>query len=54
MKFYYLLHSMLAQKGANTIKIVSVAVGLLVSCVLFTKLEYNYSYDTCFLSLIHI
>lgn len=48
MKFYYLLHSMLAQKGANTIKIVSVAVGLLVSCVLFTKLEYNYSYDTCF------
>lgn len=48
MKFYYLVHSMLAQKGANAIKIVSVAVGLLVSCLIFTRLAYNYSYDTCF------
>lgn len=49
MKFYYLIHTMLAQKGANAIKIISVAVGLLVSCVIFTRLEYNYSYDTCFM-----
>lgn len=48
MKFYYLIHTMLAQKWANAIKIVSVAVGLLVCCVVFTRLEYNYSYDTCF------
>ena len=48
MKFYYLIHSMLAQKGANAIKIVSVAVGLLVSCLKFTRLAYNYSFDTCF------
>lgn len=48
MKFYYLIHSMLAQKGANAIKIVSVAVGLLVSSLIFTRLAYNYSFDTCF------
>lgn len=48
MKLYYILHSMLAQKGANAIKIISVAVGLLVSILVFCRLDYNYSYDTCF------
>ncbi len=48
MKFYYLINQMLAQKGANAIKIISVAVGLLVSCLIFIRLAYNYSYDTCF------
>lgn len=48
MNLYYIFRTMLAQKGANAIKIISVAVGLLVSCVIFTRLEYNYSYDTCF------
>lgn len=48
MKLYYILHSMLAQKGANAIKIISVAVGLLVSTLVFSRLDYNYSYDTCF------
>lgn len=48
VKLYYILHSMLAQKGANAIKIISVAVGLLVSILVFCRLDYNYSYDTCF------
>ena len=39
---------MLTQKGANTIKIISVAVGLLVSTLVFGRLDYNYNYDTCF------
>ena len=46
MKFYYLLHTMLAQKGANAVKILSVSVGLLVSCIIFSSLAYIYSYDT--------
>lgn len=48
MKLYCIIHSMLAQKGANAIKIISVAVGLLVSCLIFSRLAYNYSFDTCF------
>ncbi len=48
MRLYHIIQSMLAQKGANTIKIVSVAVGLLVSTIVFSRLDYNYSYDTCF------
>lgn len=48
MNFHYILHSMLAQKGANAIKIISVAVGLLVSILVFTRLDYNYSFDTFF------
>ena len=48
MKFYYLLHTMLAQKGANAVKILSVAIGLLVSCLLFASLAYNHSFNTCF------
>ena len=48
MKLYYVIHSMLTQKGANTIKIISVAVGLLVSTLVFGRLDYNYNYDTCF------
>lgn len=48
MRLYHIIQSMLAQKGANAIKIVSVAVGLLVSTIVFSRLDYNYSYDTCF------
>ena len=39
---------MLTQKGANAIKIISVAVGLLVSTLVFARLDYNHNYDTCF------
>ena len=46
MKLYYVIHSMLTQKGANTIKTISVAVGLLVSTLVFGRLDYNYNYDT--------
>ncbi len=48
MNIHYIIRSMLAQKGANTIKIISVAVGLLVSTLVFTRLDYNYSFDTFF------
>lgn len=48
MRLYHIIRSMLAQKGANAIKIISVAVGLLVSTLVFTRLGYNYSFDTCF------
>lgn len=48
MKLYFILRSMLAQKGANAIKIISVSVGLLVSILVFSRLDYNYSYDNCF------
>lgn len=48
MKLYYLIHAMLAQKAANVIKIVSVGIGLLVSSLIFSRLAYNYSFDTCF------
>lgn len=48
MKFYYILRSMSSQKGANAIKIISVAVGLLASILVFCRLDTNYSYDKCF------
>ncbi len=48
MKCYYLIHTMYAQRGANAIKIISVAIGLLVSCLLFARLAYNHSYNKCF------
>lgn len=48
MTLHYILHSMLAQKGSNAVKIISVAVGLLVSTLVFSRLDYNYSFDTCF------
>ncbi|MCM1076109.1 MAG: ABC transporter permease [Bacteroides sp.] len=48
MKLYLIIQSMLAQKGANAIKIISVAVGLFVSILVFCRLDYNYSYDNCF------
>ncbi len=48
MKLHYIIHSMLAQKGANAIKIISVAIGLLASTLVFCRLTYNYSFDSCF------
>lgn len=48
MNLYYIFHTILAQKGANAIKIVSVAVGLLVSCIIFTYLARLYGYNSCY------
>ena len=48
MKLYFIIRSMLAQKGANVIKIISVSIGLFVSILVFSRLNYNYSYDKCF------
>ena len=48
MKLYYILHSMSSQKGANAIKVISVAIGLLASILVFCRLNANYSYDKCF------
>lgn len=47
-KFYYVINQMLAQKWANAIKIISISIGLLVSCIIFVLLEYIHSFDTCF------
>lgn len=48
MRIYYIIHTMLAQRWTNMIKVISVTVGLFVSCIIFTFLAYIYSYNKCY------
>lgn len=54
MRLYYIIHTLMAQKGANAIKVISVTIGLLVSGLLFASLAYNHSYNKCFKDYRHL
>ena len=43
--FYYTLQSLLHKQGSNAIKIVSLALGLLMSVFLFARIAFELSFD---------
>lgn len=44
-QFYYTLQALPHQPGANFVKVVSLALGLLVSVFLFARIAFELSYD---------
>ena len=47
-QLYYVIQTLLHGRNANVIKIVSLGLGLLMSILLFSRVAYEQSYDTCF------
>ena len=47
-QLYYVVQTLLHGRNANVIKIVSLGLGLLMSILLFSRVAYEQSYDTCF------
>ena len=46
--FHYILRSLLHSKGSNLLKVVSLGLGLTMSILLFSRVAFEQSYDTCF------
>ena len=46
--FHYILRSLLHAKGSNLLKVVSLGLGLTMSILLFSRVAFEQSYDTCF------
>ena len=47
-QLYYVIQTLLHGRNANVIKIVSLGLGLMMSILLFARVAYDLSYDTCF------
>ena len=47
-QLYYVIQTLLHGRNANVIKIVSLGLGLMMSILLFSRVAYEQSYDTCF------
>lgn len=47
-QLYYVLQTLLRGRGSNLIKIVSLGLGLTMSILLFSRVAFEQSYDTCF------
>ena len=47
-QLYYVVQTLLHGRNANVIKIVSLGLGLMMSILLFSRVAYEQSYDTCF------
>ena len=47
-QLYYVIQTLLHGRNANVIKIISLGLGLLTSILLFSRVAYEQSYDTCF------
>lgn len=47
-QLYYVLRTLLRGRGSNVIKIVSLGLGLTMSILLFSRVAYEQSFDTCF------
>ena len=47
-KFYYVFKLLLRDKVGNLIKVVSLGLGLAMSILLFSRVVYEQSFDTCF------
>ena len=47
-QLYYVIQTLLHGKNANVIKIVSLGLGLMMSILLFSRIAYEQSFDTCF------
>ena len=47
-QLYYVIQTLLHGRNANVIKIVSLGLGLMMSILLFSRVAYENSFDTCF------
>ena len=47
-QLYYVIQTLLHNRGGNVIKIVSLGLGLTMSILLFSRVAYEQSFDTCF------
>ena len=47
-QLYYVIQTLLHGRNANVIKIVSLGLGLMMSILLFSRVAYEQSFDTCF------
>ena len=47
-QLYYVIQTLIHGRNANMIKIVSLGLGLMMSILLFSRVAYEQSFDTCF------
>ena len=47
-QFYYTLQTLIRGKGSNTIKVISLGLGLAVSILIFAREAFEFNYDTCY------
>ena len=47
-QIYYVFQTLLRGRGSNVIKIISLGLGLTMSILLFSRVAYEQSFDTCF------
>ena len=47
-KLYYVVLTLIHSRDANVIKIISLALGLMMSILLFSRVAFDLSVDTCF------
>ena len=47
-KLYYVVLTLIHSRDANVIKIISLALGLMMSVLLFARVAFVFSVDTCF------
>lgn len=47
-QLYYVIKTLLRGRGSNLIKIISLSLGLTMSILLFARVAFELSYDTCF------
>ena len=47
-QIHYVLRTLLHSSRSNTIKVISVALGITMSVLLFSRVAYEQSFDTCF------
>ena len=47
-QLYYVIQTLLHGRGGNVIKVLSLGLGLTISILLFSRVAYERSFDTCF------
>ena len=47
-QIYYAIQNIIRGKNSNLVKVISISCGLLVAIILFAKIAFELSYDTCF------
>ena len=47
-QLYYVIRTLLRGRGSNIIKVISLGLGLTMSILLFSRVAFEQSYDTCY------
>ena len=47
-QIYYVIQTLLRGRGSNIIKIISLGLSLTMSILLFSRVAYEQSFDTCY------